>query len=247
LIYVVGNEQIYHFDVLKILMKKLGREWADSIYHLSYGMVELPHGKMKSREGTVVDADDLMDEMVNTARRTTEELGKFDDFTPEESAQLYEMLGMGALKYFMLKVDPKKTMLFNPEESLNFTGNTRPFIQYTYAHIRSVLRKANNRDMLAESSNELPFTIELKEKNLLKILHDYPQVIQVAAENLSPAMIANYVYDLAKEYNQFYHQHQILKEENEVIRSFRLRLSGFVASTIQSGTALLGIEVPERM
>ena len=246
LIYVVGNEQNYHFDVLKIVMKKLGREWADHIQHLSYGMVELPEGKMKSREGTVVDADDLMDEMVETARRTTEELGKFDDFSEEESALLYEMLGLGALKYFILKVDPKKTMTFNPKESLDFNGNTGPFIQYTYARIKSVLRKANDQKINYRSA-DLSEHLESKEKNLLKLLHDYPQTIQQAAENLSPALIANYTYELAKEFNQFYHEHQILKETDVSVRNFRLGLSEHVGNTIKSATGLLGIEVPDRM
>ncbi len=247
LIYVVGNEQNYHFDVLKIVLKKLGREWADHIRHLSYGMVELPHGKMKSREGTVVDADDLMDEMVETARKTTEELGKFDDFEPEESARLYEMLGLGALKYFILKVDPKKTMLFNPEESLDFNGNTGPFIQYTHARIRSVLRKANEQSIQYKDTGNHPDQLEEKERNLLKLLYEYPKSIQQAAQNLSPALIANFAYDLAKEYNQFYHELQILKEPDAAKRNFRLMLSGFVAATLKSATGLLGIDVPERM
>ncbi len=247
LIYVVGNEQNYHFDVLKIIMKKLGREWAEHIHHLNYGMVELPHGKMKSREGKVVDADDLMDEMVEIARKTTEELGKFDDFTPEESAKLYEMLGLGALKYFMLKVDPMRTMLFNPKESLDFNGNTGPFIQYTHARIKSVLRKAEERGVSYSDRFELPGALEEKEKNLLKLLHDYRQTVQMAAENLSPAMVANYTYELAKEYNQFYHGHPMLKEPDENVRNFRLGLSGFVGNTIKSATGLLGIEVPDRM
>ncbi|MEJ2595550.1 MAG: arginine--tRNA ligase [bacterium] len=247
LIYVVGNEQNYHFDVLKIVLKKLGRNWADHIRHLSYGMVELPHGKMKSREGTVVDADDLMDEMVETARRTTEELGKFDDFAPEESARLYEMLGLGALKYFILKVDPKKTMLFNPEESLDFNGNTGPFIQYTHARIKSVLRKADQQKIEYMDFADSPSQLEEKERNLVKLLYDYPKSIQQAAQSLSPALIANFAYDLAKEYNQFYHELQILREPDTATRNFRLMLSGFVAATLKSATGLLGIEVPERM
>ncbi len=247
LIYVVGNEQNYHFDVLKIVLEKLGKSWAENIKHLNYGMVELPHGKMKSREGTVVDADDLMDEMVNTARQTTEELGKFDDFTAEESAKLYEMLGLGALKYFILKVDPKKTMLFNPEESLDFNGNTGPFIQYTHARIRSVLRKASEKGIASSEVLIISEKLKEKEKNLIKLLHDYPQLIKQAAKDLSPAQVANYVYDLAKEFNQFYHEHQILKEADETVRDFRLNLSAFVGSTIKSATGLLGIEVPEKM
>ncbi len=247
MIYVVGNEQNYHFDVLKIIMKKLGKEWAENIHHLNYGMVELPEGKMKSREGTVVDADDLMDEMVETARKTTEELGKFGDFSAEESGLLYEMLGLGALKYFILKVDPKRTMLFNPKESLDFNGNTGPFIQYTHARIKSVLRKAESQkiDFRNESKNLNP--LQSKEKNLIKILHDFPQTIQQAAENLSPALVANFAYELAKEYNQFYHEFPMLKETDETLRASRLALSEFVANTIKTAMGLLGIAVPERM
>jgi len=247
LIYVVGNEQNYHFDVLKLVLKKLGRKWADHIHHLSYGMVELPHGKMKSREGTVVDADDLMDEMVDTARRITEELGKFDDFTKEDSEKLYHILGLGALKYFILKVDPKKTMLFNPEESLDFNGNTGPFIQYTHARIRSVLRKGAGQGIVYQANGEPVAKLNPKERSLIKLLHEYPETVSQAAENLSPAFIANFAYDLAKEYNQFYHEHQILKETDQTIRNFRLGLSDFVGQTINSAMGLLGIEVPERM
>ncbi len=247
LMYVVGNEQNYHFEVLQKILKKLGKSWADGIYHLSYGMVELPHGKMKSREGTVVDADDLMEEMTITARRISEELGKFDDFTPDESKQLYEMIGLGALKYFILKVDPKKTMLFNPEESIDFNGNTGSFIQYTHARIRSVLRKAaaSGIDLNERPATEL--TLEKKEKTLLKVLYDFPQTIIVAAETYSPAQIANYSYELAKEYNQFYHDHSILKEENRAKRNFRLLLSRFTSQVLQSAMGLLGIRLPERM
>ncbi|PLX14321.1 MAG: arginine--tRNA ligase [Marinilabiliales bacterium] len=246
LVYVVGNEQIYHFDVLKKVLKKLGRSWADAIHHLSYGMVELPHGKMKSREGTVVDADDLMDAMYDTAKTTSEELAKFDDFTEEESDKLYNILSLGALKYFILKVDPKKTMMFNPEESIDFTGNTGPFIQYTHARIKSVLRKAKE----AKINYNLNFDnhqLEDKEKSLIKLLSDYPIIIQHAAENYSPAVIANYAYELAKEYNQFYHALPMLKEENETKRSLRLAISEFTANTIKSAFELLGIDVPERM
>jgi arginyl-tRNA synthetase len=247
LVYVVGNEQIYHFDVLKKILKKLGREWADYIYHLSYGMVELPHGKMKSREGTVVDADDLMDEMTFTARKMSEELGKFDDFTPEESEKLYRMIGQAALKYFILKVDPKKTILFNPEESIDFNGHTGPFIQYTHARIRSVLRKAAGQKIDYIKEDHLPAELDEKEHSLLKLLHDYPQVIGQATAGMSPALIANFVYDLAKEYNQFYHELPMLKEPDKTKRNFRLGLSEFVGNTIKSAMALLGIEVPERM
>jgi len=247
LIYVVGNEQNYHFEVLKLILKKLGRNWADQIKHLSYGMVELPHGKMKSREGTVVDADDLMDEMEATAKKMSEELGKFDDFNPEESSELYRIIGLGALKYFILKVDPKKTILFNPEESIDFNGHTGPFIQYTHARIKSVLRKADDRNIDYKSSTPKPGNLEDKEKRLLKILYEYPQVIQQAAENFSPALVANFVFDLAKEYNQFYHEHQILKVQDMTKRNFRIGLSEFVGNTINSAMNLLGIEVPERM
>ncbi len=247
LIYVVGNEQNYHFQVLKGILKKLGRNWAEGIYHLSYGMVELPFGKMKSREGTVVDADDLMEEMTNTARKTSEELGKFDDFTPEESAQLYEMIGMGALKYFILKVDPKKTMLFNPEESIDFNGNTGSFIQYTHARIRSVLRKANAEGIVPKEKNLSGIFLEKKEKTLLKLLYDFPQVVNAAAEAYSPAQMANYSYELAKEFNQFYHDHSILKEEDTAKRDFRVSLSGFTSQVLNSAMGLLGIQLPERM
>jgi len=246
LVYVVGNEQIYHFDVLKKVLKKLGRSWANAIHHLSYGMVELPHGKMKSREGTVVDADDLMDAMYDTAKTTSEELAKFDDFTEEESDKLYNILSLGALKYFILKVDPKKTMMFNPEESIDFTGNTGPFIQYTHARIKSVLRKANEANIdynLKIDDQEL----EAKEKSLIKLIYEYPAIIQQAAISYSPAVVANYAYELAKEYNQFYHALPMLKEENENKRALRLAISDFTANTIKSAFSLLGIDVPDRM
>lgn len=247
MVYVVGNEQNYHFDVLKLIMKKLGREWAEIIHHLNYGMVELPQGKMKSREGTVVDADDLMDEMYQTAKKTSEELGKFDDFSEEEAHKLYNTLSLGALKYFILKVDPKKTMMFNPEESIDFTGNTGPFIQYTHARIKSVLRKAED---LGISNKEIDFTgaeLEKKEKSLIKIIHEYPVLIKQAAHSMSPALIANYAYELAKEYNQFYHELPMLKETDEQKRDLRLAISAFTADTIKSAFRLLGIDVPERM
>jgi len=247
LIYVVGNEQNYHFDVLKRILKKLGFEWAERIHHLSYGMVELPHGKMKSREGTVVDADDLMEEMSQTARTTSEELGKFDDFTYEESAQLYDMIGLGALKYFILKVDPKKNMMFNPEESIDFNGNTGPFIQYTHARIRSVLRKAAESGIQYSENNISNKTFEAKEKSLLQLLHEFPQVVENAGTQMSPAQIANYSFELAKEYNQFYHDLPILKEPVEEKRDFRLQLSDFTARTLRSAMHLLGITLPERM
>ncbi len=247
LVYVVGNEQNYHFDVLKLLLEKLGKPWAGAIEHLSYGMVELPQGKMKSREGTVVDADDLMDEMYQTAKSTTETLGKFDHFSEKEAHELYKMLSLGALKYFILKVDPKKTMMFNPAESIDFTGNTGPFIQYTHARIKSVLRKAdeagfNYLDQVVDLSQ-----LDEKERSLLIVLHDFPQVIKLAGDQFSPALVANFAYDVAKEFNQFYHALVILKEENETRKIFRLQLSFITARTLQQSMRLLGIEVPERM
>ena len=247
LVYVVGNEQNYHFEVLRLILKKLGRSWAENIVHLSYGMVELPHGKMKSREGTVVDADELMDEMYNTAKQTTEELGKYNDFSTEEADKLYHMLSLGALKYFMLKVDPKKTMMFNPEESIDFNGNTGPFIQYTHARIRSVVRKGKEQGNIWDNENFKKVEMASKEKSLIKLLYDYPATLEMAAQNFSPAMIANYVYDLAKEFNQFYQEITILKEKDPGKRAFRLALSEFTGSTIKSAMKLLGIEVPEKM
>ncbi len=247
LVYVVGNEQNYHFDVLKLVLKKTGRLWAENIRHLSYGMVELPHGRMKSREGTVVDADDLMDEMFETARKTTEELGKFDDFSPEESKQLYHILSQGALKYFILKVDPKKNMTFNPEESIDFNGHTGPFIQYTHARIKSVLRKAAAAGIEIREVDKTAFSTEPKEKDLLRLLHEFPQILLQAAENMSPAMIANFVYELAREFNQFYHELPIAKEPDTQKRNFRLGLSAFVGTVIRSSMGLLGIQVPDRM
>ncbi len=247
LMYVVGNEQNYHFEVLKRVLKKLGKSWANGIYHLSYGMVELPHGKMKSREGTVVDADDLMEEMAATARKISGELGKFDDFTTEESARLYNMIGMGALKYFILKVDPKKTMLFNPEESIDFNGNTGSFIQYTHARIRSVLRKAKVAGITPEVEKTTELSLEKKEKSLLRLLYDFPQTVSAAAATYSPAQMANYSYELAKEYNQFYHELSILKEDDPAKRDFRLLLSGFTSQILRSAMGLLGIQLPERM
>ncbi|NTW25999.1 MAG: arginine--tRNA ligase [Lentimicrobium sp.] len=242
LIYVVGNEQNYHFDVLKLIMKKMGRPWADSIYHLSYGMVELPEGKMKSREGTVVDADDLMDEMIATARAMTEELGKIEDFNSSEAEALYRMVGLGALKYFMLKVDPKKNMLFNPRESIDFNGNTGPFIQYTHARIKSVLRKAGNEISFNGSASLLA-----KETDLLILLYQFPQAVEQAAAELSPSVVANYLFEVAREFNQFYHELSILKEENPDSRSLRLALSMLTSSVLKNGMQLLGIEVPEKM
>ena len=264
LIYVVGNEQIYHFEVLKFLLKKLNRKWYDSIFHLSYGMVELPEGKMKSREGKVVEADDLMDEMFSTAKQTTQELGKNLGFSDEEAEGLYKTVGLGALKYFMLKVDPMRTMLFNPKESIDFTGNTGPFIQYTYARIRSVVRKGAVAAAVAEEEVEAAavavageevavaaavssIPLEDKEKDLIKMLYDFPQVVQQAGDQYSPALIANYVYDLAKEYNQFYHDLSILSAEDKKIVGFRVMLSEFTARVIRKGMGMLGIEVPEKM
>lgn len=245
LVYVVGNEQNYHFDVLKLILQKLGRPWADNIYHLSYGMVELPEGKMKSREGTVVDADDLMDGMVATARTMTEELGKIEDFDSDEALELYRMVGLGALKYFILKVDPKKNMLFNPSESIDFNGNTGPFIQYTYARIKSVLRKAE-QDV---NSNNIQIVSDLhpKESDLILSLYEFPATVKQAAADYSPSIMANYLFELAREFNTFYHELSILKEENPAKRLLRLNISRLTASVIKNGMALLGIEVPERM
>jgi arginyl-tRNA synthetase len=246
LIYVVGNEQNYHFDVLKKVLKKLGRHWADSMLHLSYGMVELPQGRMKSREGTVVDADDLMQEMADTARKTTLELGKAGEFDHQEQQALFEVLGLGALKYFILKIDPKKSILFNPEESIDFNGNTGPFIQYTYARTRSLLRKAAEKN-IAPDAVAIPPEFHPKERTVLKIAYDFPAVVAEAAENLSPAVIANYAYELAKEFNNFYQQVPILRDADEQQIIFRLGLSEFVGNILKNATQLLGIDVPERM
>ena len=248
MIYVVGNEQNYHFDVLKLVLdKKLHKEYGKSIAHLSYGMVELPFGKMKSREGTVVDADDLMEAMFQEAKTTSEDLGKFN-FEEQEASNLYEMLGMGALKYFILKVDPKKNMLFNPEESIDFNGNTGPFIQYTHARIKSLLRKAETNGIsYKEVAFSTDFIIGNAEKELIKLLYEYEGVLMSAAETLSPALIANYVFELAKEFNRFYQEIQILKEENEQQRALRLQIAEQCATTIKETMRLLGIGVPERM
>ncbi|MBN8566670.1 MAG: arginine--tRNA ligase [Flavobacteriales bacterium] len=243
MVYTVGNEQDYHFKVLFLILKKLGFEWAENLYHLSYGMVELPSGKMKSREGTVVDADDLMVEMTQTAGKIAQELGKLEGYSEEEKQRLYKIIGLGALKYFMLKVDPKKTMLFNPEESVDFNGNTGPFIQYTYARIQSILRKAEV-DVTEECAN---IALLPKEKELIKLMETYPTVIQNAAQAYSPAIVANYVYDLVKEYNSFYQAIPILPEKDENLRLFRVQLSKKVGEIIASAFQLLGIEVPERM
>lgn len=247
LIYVVGNEQNYHFDVLKLVLKKLGREWADYIEHLSYGMVELPEGKMKSREGTVVDADDLMDEMVNTAKATSEELGKTDGLSTKDANKLYNMIGLGALKYFMLRVDPKKTMLFNPAESIDFNGNTGPFIQYTHARIRSVLRKAVEQGLKWQKEEIVINNLLPKEKNLIVIIHAWPELLQQAATERSPALVANYLYELAKEFNQFYQEFSILKEEDQQRKLFRLQLSQSTADLLANAASLLGMGMPEKM
>ncbi|GAE21649.1 arginyl-tRNA synthetase [Bacteroides pyogenes JCM 10003] len=247
MIYVVGNEQNYHFQVLSILLDKLGFEWGKSLVHFSYGMVELPEGKMKSREGTVVDADDLMEEMIETAKETSQELGKLDGLTQEEADNIARIVGLGALKYFILKVDARKNMTFNPKESIDFNGNTGPFIQYTYARIQSVLRKA--AEMGITITGTIPVGIELteKEKGLIQMVADFAAVVKQAGEDYSPSVIANYTYDLVKEYNQFYHDFSILREENEAVKVFRIALSANVAKVVRLGMGLLGIEVPSRM
>ena len=247
MIYVVGNEQNYHFQVLSILLDKLGFEWGKGLVHFSYGMVELPEGKMKSREGTVVDADDLMAEMIDTAKETSNELGKLDGLTKEEADNIARIVGLGALKYFILKVDARKNMTFNPKESIDFNGNTGPFIQYTYARIQSVLRKAKEAGI--EIPAHLPAGIELseKEEGLIQMIADFAAIVKQAGEDYSPSIIANYTYDLVKEYNQFYHDFSILREENEAVKVFRLALSENVAKVVRLGMGLLGIEVPDRM
>ena len=245
MIYVVGNEQNYHFQVLKLVLKKLGYEWSDNIYHLSYGMVELPEGMMKSREGTVVDADDLIADMVSTAREMSNELGKLEGCSEEEAANVCRMVGLGALKYFILKVDPKKTMLFDPRESIDFNGNTGPFIQYTHARICSVLRKAAEAGIDYSSCGEVELLAE--EIELIKSLAELPAVVAAAGENFAPSMIAAYAYELAKSFNGYYHDHSILREEDEAKRAMRLQLASVVAQVIRKSMSLLGIEVPERM
>ncbi len=241
-IYVVGNEQNYHFQVLRIVLEKLGFDWADKLYHLSYGMVELPEGKMKSREGTVVDADDLIDEMIATARQMSDELGKLEGYGEEDKKNIYRQVGLGALKYFILKVDPKKNMLFDPRESIDFNGNTGPFIQYTYARIKSVLRNAG------VYADAIP-TVKLNEKEIAvtRLVYDFPDIVQSAAEEQNPSIIANFLYDLTKEFNQFYHDHSILNAEEKNIMTFRIHLSSIIGNIIEKGMGLLGIEVPERM
>ena len=243
-VYVVGNEQDYHFQVLKLILKKLGFDWADQIYHLSYGMVELPEGKMKSREGTVVDADDLIQSMYEEAKKTSEESGKLEDLSDEEKDRLYHMIGLGALKYFIIKVDPKKTMLFNPKESIDFNGNTGPFIQYTHARICSILRKASVPFGPADAMGAQP---SAKEVRLVKLLGLFPAKVAEAGAALSPAVIANYSYDLAKEFNQYYHDTPILKEADQAVLKYRLALIALMARTLRTAMGLLGIELPERM
>lgn len=248
LMYVVGNEQNYHFQVLKLILKKLGYNWSDNIFHLSYGMVELPEGKMKSREGTVVDADDLMEEMIATAKSMSEEMGKLDNLTSEEISTITNIVGLGALKYFILKVDPKKNMLFDPKESIDFNGNTGPFIQYTHARICSVLRKAKELSLLIDIS---PISYEMalneKEIELIKLLNEFEQSVAYAAQGMSPAVIASYCYDLAKEFNQYYHDYSFLKEENSNERNKRLTIAFEISKIISRGMNLLGINVPQRM
>lgn len=247
MIYVVGNEQNYHFQVLSILLDRLGFSWGKDLVHFSYGMVELPEGKMKSREGTVVDADDLMDEMINTAKEVSSELGKMDNISEEEANEIARICGLGALKYFILKVDPRKNMLFNPKESIDFNGNTGPFIQYTHARICSVLRKAAEQGI--QLGNKVDSSVKLSdtEANLIQFVATFPSVVEQAGKEYSPALIANYMYELVKQYNSFYHDFSILKEENEALRNFRLLLSKKIAAVVKTGMGLLGIEVPERM
>ena len=247
MIYVVGNEQNYHFQVLSILLDRLGFEWGKSLVHFSYGMVELPEGKMKSREGTVVDADDLMAEMIATARETSGDLGKLDGLTPDEAEDIARIVGLGALKYFILKVDARKNMTFNPKESIDFNGNTGPFIQYTYARIRSVLRKAAEAGIALPERLPRGIALSTKEEGLVQMLADFAAVVRQAGQDYSPSLIANYCYDLVKEYNQFYHDYSILRETDEAVRLFRLVLSAEVAKVVKLGMGLLGIEVPERM
>ena len=247
LIYVVGNEQDYHFKVLKLILGKLGFDWADKVYHLSYGMVELPNGKMKSREGTVVDADDLIAEMEVTAEEMCRDHGKNDDMSPEQLKELYHMLALGALKYFILKVDPTKNMLFNPAESIDFNGNTGPFIQYTHARIRSIVRKAAEQGVDPAQELSAPIALTDKERAVVKCLHDLPSTVASAAANYSPAMVANYAFDLAKSFNSFYQDTPILRENDPVLRLFRVKLCALVALSLKNTMHILGIEVPERM
>lgn len=246
MVYVVGNEQNYHFQVLAILLDKLGFSWGKDLYHFSYGMVELPSGKMKSREGTVVDADDLVDNMVEVAREMSAELGKLDSLTGDDAENTFKMIALGALKYFILKVDPRKNMMFNPEESIDFNGNTGPFIQYTYARIKSVLRKAADQNITIDE-NVAVESLSSKEKDLVKRISLFPAAVEEAGDNYSPAIIANYCYELVKEFNQFYHDHSILGEANGSVKNFRLVLASAVGQVVQTGMGLLGVEMPERM
>ena len=246
-IYVVGNEQNYHFQVLRLLLDKIGYKWAKDIYHLSYGMVELPEGKMKSREGKVVDADDLISEMIDTARDMSEELGKLDTYSEKQREDIFRIIGLGALKYFILKVDPKKNMTFNPKESIDFNGNTGPFIQYTYARIKSVLRKASEKNIEFQKKTNTGLDPNEKEIELIKLLDGFPKVVRDAAIQMTPSVIANYCYELTKEFNQFYHDFSILSVDDDKTRNFRLQLSEITGDTIGKCMGLLGIEVPERM
>ena len=247
MIYVVGNEQNYHFKVLSMILDMLGFPWAKSLHHLSYGMVELPEGKMKSREGTVVDADDLMDEMIQTAREMSIELGKLEGLNENEKENIFRVIGLGALKYYMLKVDPVKNMLFNPKESIDFDGNTGPFIQYTFTRIQSVFRKADELGVAIPFQAPVNLQLTTKEKGLLRLVHEFPGIIRDAGEMYNPSLIANYMYELVKEYNQFYHDHSILKEDDKAVKDFRLVLSKVVAAVVNQGMNLLGIEMPDRM
>jgi len=247
MVYVVGNEQNYHFQVLSILLSKLGFEWGKDLKHFSYGMVELPEGKMKSREGTVVDADDLMDEMIDSARSTSEELGKLEGYSQEEAEEVYRKVGLSALKYFMLKVDPKKNMVFNPKESIDFNGNTGPFIQYTYARICSILRKAEEQGLTIDAPTPSDLALAQEEIDLIKKMTQFADAVAEAANIYSPAIIANYVYDLVKDFNRFYHDFSILKEEDEALMIFRIKLSASISQIIERGMGLMGIEMPERM
>jgi arginyl-tRNA synthetase len=246
-IYVVGNEQNYHFQVLKAVLKKIGYNWSDGLHHFSYGMVELPEGKMKSREGTVVDADDLISEMKETAREVSLELGKLSDYSEEEKEDIFGKIGLGALKYFILKVDPRKNMTFNPSESIDFNGNTGPFIQYTYARIKSVFRKGEQMNIEFDPSLLKDIKAGAREIQLIKFLRRFTQTVSESATALSPALLANYCYDLAKEYNQFYHDLSILGEPDPGMRNFRLAISKLTSEILSSGMWLLGIEMPERM
>jgi arginyl-tRNA synthetase len=244
--YVVGNEQDYHFKVLALILDELGYEWAASLEHISYGMVELPSGKMKSREGKVVDADTLIDEMIETAGRLSAELGKLGGMSGSEKEAIITTIGMGALKYFILKVDPKKNMVFNPEESIDFNGNTGPFIQYTHARICSLLENARQSGIEPEIEGQV-ISISAKETTLATLLHEFPSVVEESGKNCSPALIANFIFELAKEYNQFYHDHPVLREQDISLRGFRVLLSGMTGKVIKKGMELLGIEVPEKM